>query len=268
MAIPIKSPDEIDAMRAAGRVLWRILGEVLNLCRLGTSSRDLNAAAHNAIRAAGAEPILLGYTQHGLPPFPGASCICINEEALHAPPSPRILRAGDIVTVDIALRIGGWCADAARSSIVPGDPGAAPPGATPESIGRLLGATRRAIDAAIAAMAPGARWSAVAQAVGAIASSDGFSLIPAYSGHGIGRVLHEPPRAWSARHPDPDRPERDFILRPGMVVTVEPILTSGRPETIVLDDGWTVLTADRAPVCHEERTIAITRGGPVVLTAP
>lgn len=255
-------------MRAAGRTLWAILDQVRSRCIPGESSQRLGAIAHAAILESGSEPIMEGYAPHGAAPFPGAACICINEEAIHAPPSPRILRPGDIVTIDLAIRHGGWCADAARSVIVPGDSGAAPPGTSPGAVSRLLNAARRAADDAALAMVPGAKWSAVASVAQAIAASQGCTLIPGFHGHGIGRALHEPPHAWSAQRGPPEALAPDFVLRPGMVLTIEPILTLSRPDTILLDDRWTVLTADRSPACHEERTVAVTRRGPFVLTAP
>ncbi len=255
-------------MRAAGQTLWAILDQVLSRCVAGESSQRLGAVARAAIIENGAEPIMEGYAPHGASPFPGAACICINEEAIHAPPSPRILRPGDMVTIDIAIRHGGWCADAARSVIVPGEPAAAPPGSSPTAVARLLNTARRAADEAALAMLPGVRWSTVAAVAQGIAAAEGLTLIPGYNGHGIGRALHEPPRAWSAQHDLPIAQAPDFVLRPGMVLTIEPILTLGRPDTILLDDGWTLLTADRSPVCHEERTVAVTRRGPLILTAP
>jgi methionyl aminopeptidase len=262
-------------MRAAGRELWKILDALLALCIPGRSSMDLRREAHRRILASGAEPILLGYTQGGLPPFPGPVCICINEEVVHAPPSARVLRPGDVVTIDLAIRAGGWCADAARSIVVTAEPLAgraqAHSGAQHDQAARLVAAAQNAADAGVAAMQAGARWSSVADAMGRVAADAGLVLIPGYSGHGIGRELHELPRAWSLRPAPPDgpgNPNPDFTLRPGMVLTLEPILTTGRAETILLDDGWTVLTADRAIVAHEERTVAITRSGPLVLTAP
>jgi methionyl aminopeptidase len=124
---------------------------------------------------------------------------------------------------------------------------------------------RQAVKEACAAMTSGARWSSIVAILESWAERGGWRLAPSFPGHGIGRSLHEPPKAWTA--PDGERAPRDFVLRPGMVLTLEPIAVLGEPEIIGLDDGWTVVTKDRAWACHEERMIAITRGGPRTLTA-
>ncbi len=253
MAIPIKTPGEIAAMRSSGRLAWSIIEEVAKGCRVGVTSRELDALARQCIARAGAEPLLLGYTSADNVPFPGASCICINEEVVHAVPSDRIVREGDVVTIDVAVRdTAGWCADAATSLIV---------GANPRA-DRLVQLGKHVLNAAIAAASPGVRWSQVAtaakQAVG-----DGFTLVPGYCGHGIGRSMHEHPRACFGSV----KPADDFRLLPGMVITLEPIVVEGNPELVTLDDGWTVVTANRAWAVHEERTIAITRTGAQLLTA-
>ncbi|MFM9995253.1 MAG: type I methionyl aminopeptidase [Phycisphaerales bacterium] len=268
MAIPIKSPRDIDAIRRSGRQLWSILDDAVREARAGMTTGAIDARICAAIRNAGAEPVLLGGRRGDGPPFPACCSITVNEEVVHGVPGARILRAGDVVTIDAALRLDGWCADAARATVI----GVAPDAST----AGLVRAAREALDAAIGAMTPGVAWSVAARAAARAARAAGVRLVSAYAGHGIGRRLHEPPeacflgpgsgRGWASG--------QDFILRPGMVLAVEPIVTEGLgggssdPELIGTDDGWTVLARDRSRACHEERTVAVTRGGPVVLTAP
>lgn len=267
MPIHLKSPGEIAAMRRAGEAAWSLIESALARARPGDTTAEVAARLASDIAAIGAEPILQGRSAGAGPPFPACCCICVNEEALHGIPGPRILRDGDVISVDLALRLDGWCADAASAAIV----GRAQPG-----LSARLAAARAVVDAGIATMTPGARWSAVARAAEEAAASAGLRLAAGYAGHGIGRDLHEPPAAplwhpWTG--PEAVRVQ-DFALRPGMVLTIEPVLILGgrsgsgsdRPELVELDDGFTVVTGDRAPACHEERTVAVTREGPVVLT--
>jgi methionyl aminopeptidase len=250
MPIPLKSPRDIDQMRRAGAMLRRVLDEAVAQARPGTRTRDLDALIAARIREAGAEPIA---QKSG---FPGAASITINEEAAHAPPGARMLRDGDAVSIDAALRFDGWCADAARAIAV----GEAP--------SPLTNAAQSAFAATLSAMHPGRRWSAAVQAAASVATAHACRIVPNYSGHGIGRELHELPAAPYISDTPSQTRDWDFTLRPGMVLTVEPILVQGRPDLLTLDDGWTVVTADRSWAAHEERTIAITRNGALDLTAP
>ena len=252
MAIPIKSPADIEGMRRAGALLWRILEDCLLHARAQATTSSIESLIASRIVEAGADPVM---RTGG---FPGAASITVNEEVAHAPPGPRRLREGDLVTIDASLRLDGWCADAARAFAV-GDP-------TPQA-SRLLGAVRASMESVIAAIRPGVRWSQVARAV---LPPPGGSVIREYAGHGIGRALQEPPAAPFLPNSSGQMPSagQDFVLRPGMVLTVEPVLALGRPEVLGLDDAWTVVTADRSAAAHEERTVAVIRGGALVLTAP
>lgn len=255
MAIPIKSPRDLDAMRRAGGLLADILRDAAGLVRPGTTTAEINAAVRARIEGAGAEPVMLAAG------FPGAASITIDEEASHAPPGPRVLRDGQVVSVDAALRLDGWCADAARVLIV---------GESARSDrARLAAAARGAVRAGVAAAGPGVRWSAVCRAVADEAARAGCRVVPDCPGHGIGRLLHEPPEASFAEVASGQQGSgcQDFVLRPGMVLTIEPVLVLGRPDTVVLDDAWTVVTADRSAAAHEEETVAVTGTGVSVLTA-
>jgi methionyl aminopeptidase len=267
-------------MRPAGRTAWQVLQTLLDAARPGVTTAELDALARAELQALGASPLFLNYRQVQSPPFPACICVSINEEAAHGVPGPRILRPGDLISIDLGLGLAGWCADAARSAVVGGDD------VSPASAA-VAGAAASAVQAGIRAIGPGVLWSEIVAAVRRSASSSGFSLVRGVPGHGIGRLLHEPPEASLDLTP-PDQPDGaptnpklhrtaaipdwasrppDFTLRPGMVLTIEPILTPGSGRLVGLDDGWTVLTADRQPAAQEERTVAVTRSGPLVLTA-
>jgi methionyl aminopeptidase len=258
MAIPIKTPGEIAAMRSSGRLAWMIVQAVAAACRPGVTTRELDELARKIITERGLHPLLLGYKSTDGVEFPGAACVCVNEEVVHAVPSDRILRDGDVVTVDIAIRdAAGWCADAAVTVAVGGEGHRAKP---------LVQLGRAALAAAIGRAGPGAMWSQVAKAAASVVEKSGAALVAGYCGHGIGRVMHEQPRLCFGA---PIAANQDVRLEPGMVVTVEPIVVEGPPaEMVTLDDSWTVVTANRAWAAHEERTVAITRRGCEVLTAP
>lgn len=249
-------------MRRAGAVLWEILQSARDKVRPGVTSAELEAEIDDAITRAGAKPVMRGYRgQRGdAPPFPGSACICINEEAVHAVPGPRILRDGDLATIDCALQFDGWCADAAVGVVV----GSAPRPVEP----RLLAAVEDVISACIDAVAPGRRWSEIAGVAHAAAGRHDCWLLTEFAGHGIGRTLHESPTvAFERPGQSAAAGGLDFILRPGMVFTIEPVLVPGRTRVLGLDDGWTIVTADRLPAVHEERTVAVNRRGVSVLTA-
>jgi methionyl aminopeptidase len=228
------------------------------------TTADLERLIGAAFARTGAEPLLPGHRTGDGAAFPACVSICVNEEVVHGVPGPRILRGGDIITIDTAARLAGWCADAARSMVVGAPAGEADRG--------LPQAALACLDAGLSAMQPRVAWSDVARAVADAAARQGVVLATGYAGHGIGCDLHEAPEAWLGTGPDGSTGQ-DFVLRPGMVLTLEPIVMEGRgtgngvgPELLVLDDGWTVLARDRRWACHEERTVAITRGGPEVLT--
>jgi methionyl aminopeptidase len=266
MAIWLRSPAEIDRMRRAGALLAEILREGAERFTPGITTREVDALIQHRIRSAGAEPVMLNYRgqRSEAPPFPGAAAICINEEVVHCPPGPRIVREGDIATIDCALSLDGWCADAAVTVAV---------GETEPGRAKLASGAGRVLEEAIAAVGPGVWWSSIAATARRAAEAEGLWLLPDFSGHGIGSALHEPPCA-AFELPQIGRTASgvrspgglDFLLRPGMTFTIEPVLVPGRTRVLGLDDGWTTVTADRSPAAHEERTIAVTRAGIQVLT--
>lgn len=260
MAIPIRSPAEIDAIARAAEACASILRLVASRCVVDAVTDELDALADAEIARIGAEAIFKGYRAgDGRAPFTGCMCVSINEELVHGVPGERLVRPGDVVSLDLGLKLGGWCADCAITVLI--DPVSPANRALHHDVLRVL-------ESAVGAMAPGALWSEVVHGCAHLAGDLGLRLIEPYAGHGVGRDLHEPPRApLLNRDAGALAPEQDFVLRPGMVLTVEPIGIRGTGETIGADDGWTVLARDRAIGCHEERMVAIVRGGNRALTA-
>jgi methionyl aminopeptidase len=233
-------------------------------CEPGATTREVADRAEQLILARKATPILRGYAHADAPvgaqgtrDFPAAACTCVNEEVVHAVPSMRILRPGDVATIDVALEYAGWCVDSAWSVVVGGL-------AHPNSARALalVRASQAVLAHSLALARPGVRWSTIAESGARVARDMGCTLVQGYCGHGIGRSLHESPRL-AFTSTDWARPGEDFVLRPGMVLCVEPILVEGvAPASLtLLDDGWTVLTDDARWTAHEERCVAITRTG-------
>lgn len=226
----------------------------LAACRPGVTTASIADAVRGALLKLGASPAFEGYRPSGAPaPFPGPACVSVNEEALHAPPGERVLAPGDLVTVDVGAELDGWFGDVAESRCLEG---------ANEQARRLLRASRRAVAAAVLAAQPGARWSAVARGVRASLAAEGLMALAGYCGHGIGRALHEPPRAGYDARP---ATRADFLLLPGMVLTVEPVVGAPPGAVACAPDGWTIRIADGSPACHVERVVAITRRGPRIL---
>lgn len=261
MAIPIRSPREIDAISRSAECCARVLKEVAARCVPGAITADLDRVAERAIRSAGARPIFRGYGATATrPAFTGSMCVSINEELVHGVPGERLVRPGDVVSLDVGLELDGWCADCATTVLVDT--------VDPKSE-RLRRDVLDVLHAAMVAMHPGVRWSQVVAGAGRVAAERGIRLVEPYAGHGVGRSLHEPPRAplLNATAGSVLPESEDFVLRPGMVLTLEPIGVRGSGGTVTAPDGWTVLASDRAIGCHEERMVAIVRGGCRALTS-
>ncbi len=253
--IELKTPGEIAAIRAAGRVVAAILAAVREKVAPGANSADLDALARDLIADAGAVPSFLGYHPRFAPtPYPAVICASVNDAIVHAIPGPEPLAPGDLLSVDLAVHLDGWCADAAISVIV-GNP------ADPRDLA-LIDATNRALAAGIAAAQPGARLGDVAHAIGTTGRAAGFGLLADHGGHGVGRSMHEQPYV-----PNEGRAGRGLILRPGLVLAIEPMLLAGGDGYRQDRDGWTLRTADGSRAAHAEHTIAVTEDGPQVLTA-
>jgi len=245
-----KSPDEVDKMRVAGRIVAATIDAVLGAVRPGVSTADLDAVAEGFIREREATPSFKGYRG-----FPASICASLNDEVVHGIPSPkRILKEGDVLSLDFGAIWEGYHADSAVTVFV-----GEPPSAEAE---KLVLVTEEALEAGISQIRPGGRLSDISHAVQQVVEGAGFSVVREYVGHGIGRNLHEDPQI-----PNYGLPGRGPELRPGLVVAVEPMVTMGDWRTRVLADDWTVVTADGSLAAHSEHTIAVTEDGREVLTA-
>lgn len=254
--IILKSREEIERMRQAGRIVVRAHRAARSLLRPGTTPRELEEAVERVLGSAGAEPVFrkLG----GRHPFPAACCVSVNEEVTHGVPGNRQLRAGDLVSLDVGCRWQGWCSDAAWTySVGPAD---AESDALLQTGGNLL---RRAIE--LLGDPEVGTWRDVVTRLRNFVRDRHLRLVEGFPGHGIGRELHEDPQVPLSVGGVGNR--ADFRLRPGLVFTIEPILTDGNAQTRVGPDGWSVVTADGRPAAHFEWTVALTESGPDLLTA-
>jgi methionyl aminopeptidase len=254
--IELKTPGELEAMRAAGGLVAATLAAVIKETRPGVSTADLDAVAEQTIREAGAVPSFLGY--HG---YPASICASVNEQIVHGiPNAAHVLADGDLISVDCGAILEGWHGDAAVTI---------PVGSVSAGDLALSAACEAALHAGIAAVQPGGRLSdishAVQRACEAAGEQDGveYGIVAEYGGHGIGTSMHMDPFL-----PNFGEPGQGPRLVPGMALAVEPMLTAGDPETRELDDGWTVVTADGSRAVHWEHSVAITEDGPQILTLP
>ncbi|MFD7454485.1 type I methionyl aminopeptidase [Kitasatospora sp. NPDC059827] len=254
--VELKSDAALDAMREAGRVVANALAAVQREAAAGVSLLELDEAARGVLTAAGATSPFLGYRPAFAPvPFPAVICASVNDAVVHGVPDGYRLRDGDLVSIDCGAVLDGWCGDSAVSFTV------GP--ARPEDA-ELIDATRRALEAGIAAAVVGNRIGDIAHAVGSVARSGRYGLLDGYGGHGIGRRMHEDPHV-----PNEGRPGRGYPLRPGLVLAIEPMLTAGGRDDYDTDpDGWTLRTTDGSRAAHIEHTVAVTEDGPRILTLP
>jgi methionyl aminopeptidase len=246
--LSINEPEELEALRAAGAVVRRVLEAMKREVRPGVTTAQLDAIgaavmAENGARSAPATVYK----------FPGSNCISLNEEAVHGVPGQRELRPGDLLKLDVTIEKDGFMADAAET---------VPVGEVTPEAQRLIACARRAFEKAMLVARAGFRVSEIGRAVEREVRRDGFSVIRELGGHGIGRTIHEQPRI--PNYPDPEARE---LLTEGLVIAVEPIIAAGSGRTILAEDGWTMKTADRRPTAHYEHTIVVTRGAPILLTA-
>jgi methionyl aminopeptidase len=248
-------------MRQAGRITSAALAAVREAAAVGVRLDALDAVAAEVIAAAGAEALFLGYQpSSAVSPYPAVACISVNDAVVHGIPGRYALRPGDLVSVDCGARYRGWSGDAAVSFVV----GEHPDPTVARRDEALIATTQAALDAGIAAAQPGARLGDVAHAIGRVARTAGYGLMESHGGHGIGREMHEAPHV-----PNEGRPGRGLVLRPGLVLALEPMLISGGTDAYRTDpDGWTLRTADGSRAAHIEHTVAVTENGPEVLTEP
>lgn len=246
-AITRKTAAEIALMRRAGAIVAEIHDLVQEAAVPGASTAELNAIAERCIQRHGAASNFKGY--HG---FPSVICISLDSEVVHGIPGDREIKEGMLVSIDAGAIWQGWHADGARSFVV-GE-------ASPEAR-RLVGVTREALDAGIAAARPGATIEEISGAVEDVALRAGYGIVRPYVGHGIGRAMHEAPQV-----PNYRTGRKSLTLAEGHCLAIEPMLTLGSPEVGVMDDEWTVVTIDGSLAAHWEDSIAIVAGGSSILT--
>jgi methionyl aminopeptidase len=256
MAIRLKSRDEIDAMRRAGRIVRQVHNRMRELCQPGVTTQALDEAAYHLITDAGAQGLFKNYpTYRPGEGFPANLCISVNEEVVHGIAGPREIQDGDIVGVDCGVKIDGWCGDAATTI---------PVGQVARETQNLCEVTEHVLNLAIENIKPGRKWSQVARLMQKYAESHGMSVVREFVGHGIGTKMHEDPKV--PNFVSRDLLKNDIELREGLVIAIEPMCNLGSREVLTLDDGWTVVTADGKPSAHYEHTVAVTREGAEVLT--
>ena len=249
--IPIKSAREIDKMRLACRTASEVLEQVVDLVRPGISTKEVDQAAADLMAEAGVQSAFLGY-RLGHRVFPGNICISLNDEIVHGIGSQRRIQYGDIVKLDIGVVQEGWVGDTAFTVAV---------GMIDDRTERLLRVTETALRRAIDIMHEGVRLGDVCSTIEEIATREGFSVVREFVGHGVGRKLHEEPQV-----PNYGRRGSGPRLKAGMTLAIEPMINSGTAAVKLLDDGWTVCTADGMPSAHFEHTVLITREEPEILT--
>ncbi len=243
-----KRADEIERMREAGRILGACLAHLAEQTRPGITPLDLDREAETFIRDHRCAPGFIGYNG-----YPNSLCVSINNEVVHGIPTDRVIEEGDLVSLDCGLILEGWWADSGLS-ICAGEPDA--------EVRRLLDVTEEALRRGIEAARPGGFLGDIGHAVQSHVEAAGFSVVRQYVGHGIGRNMHEAPQV-----PNYGRPGTGNLIKPGLVIAIEPMVNAGGAETRVLEDGWTVVTVDGRRSCYFEHTVAITEAGPEVLTA-
>jgi methionyl aminopeptidase len=254
--IELKTPEQIDEMRPANRLVAQCLIEVSKMVRPGITTGELDAIVERMFEERGAKPLFKGYP--GKVPFPAVTCISVNEEVVHGIPGGRVLKDGDIVTVDTGCNLNGWCGDSAITL---------PVGKIKPEVQRLVDVAWGTLDLAIELLHQRGRyrkWSQIAARMEKYVVDAGFSVVEQFVGHGIGRTMHEEPqvpnfktRNWS---------KHDFWLDAGLVLAVEPMVNMGTKDVRVRSDHWTVETADGLPSVHVEHTLALDAHGCEILT--
>jgi methionyl aminopeptidase len=258
--IQYKTPEQVQLMRSAGLIVADALDAVRAVLAPGLSTADLDRVANEVIVGRGATPSFLNY---GHPPYPATLCVSVNEEVVHGIPGNRVLRAGDVVSVDCGAILAGWHGDSAFTAVVPGTAEEAD-GRSPEQVKSdqdLIDTTEESMWRGIAAIVAGDRLNAIGVAVEDFVG-DHFGLVEDYGGHGIGTEMHQEPHVLNYRTRD-----RGPKLKAGICLAIEPMLTAGDPDTKVLKDDWTVATVDGGHAAHWEHSVALLEDGLWVLTA-
>ena len=245
--IVCKSPGEIEKMRAANALVADVLAQLAAVVAPGVTTRDLDTLAERLVREGGAEPAFKGYRG-----YPATLCASVNEQVVHSIPSKRQLVEGDIVSLDMGVKLSGFFGDSAVT---------VPVGRVSDDAAQLLRVTQEALDHGISQVRVGGRISDIGHAIQEHVERHGFSVVREFVGHGIGAALHEEPQI--ANYGEPGRGPR---LAEGMTLAIEPMVNLGRPSVKMLADGWTAVTRDGSLSAHFEHTVAVTKMGPLILT--
>jgi methionyl aminopeptidase len=245
--VTLKSAREIEAMRRSGKITAKVLTGLMKAVRPGIETADLDRMAERGIRDAGGVPTFKGYNG-----FTGSICASVNDEVVHGIPGSRVLRDGDLLSIDIGTTLDGYVSDSAVT---------VPVGAISQAAQRLLAVTQECLTIGIGQMKPGKRLGDIGAAVQTHAERHGYGVVRELVGHGVGRAMHEEPQV-----PNYGEAGTGLELRPGLVLAIEPMITQGSPKIRILKDGWTVVTADGKLAAHFEHTIAVTGDGPKILT--
>ena len=249
--VEIKTPEQIDRMRAAGLLVGQTLELLRAAVRPGITTKELDALAEDNIRRGGGIPSFLGY---GRPPFPATICASVNDEVVHGIPGDRALQDGDVISIDCGAIVDGWHGDAAITVAV---------GAVPDEVAELLRITEESLWRGIGAARLGGRVTDISHAIETYLRGEGdYGILEDFTGHGIGSQLHQPPNV-----PNYGRAGRGPKLVQGLALAVEPMVTLGGKDTWVYDDDWTIATTDGTWAAHFEHTFTLTANGPWVLTA-
>ncbi len=246
--IHLKSAREIELMKASGQIVGQILDELSERVKPGVTTWDLDAYAEKRCEEFNVKPAFKGYQG-----FPGTLCVSVNEEIVHGIPSrSKVLKEGDVIGVDFGVIKNGWYGDSARTFAV---------GKIDEPIQKLLDVTQKALELGIEQASPGNRLFDIGHVIQNYVEGFGFSVVREFVGHGIGKALHEDPQV-----PNYGPKGKGMVLKAGMVIAIEPMINQGTADAVVLEDGWTAVTADRSVSAHFEHTVAITEQGPQILT--
>ncbi len=245
--IVLKSPDEIEKMRKSNLIVAEILAIIKEAARPGVATIELERLCEGELKKRKVRPAFKGYRG-----YPYCLCVSVNEEVVHGMPSKRVLKQGDILSVDVGIEHDGYYGDAAVT---------APIGRISDEAGRLIDAAMASLERGIEKARVGNRLFDISYAVQSYVEENGFSVVRAFVGHGIGRELHEPPQV-----PNFGTPGKGIRLKAGMVLAIEPMINAGGSEVVILDDGWTAVTKDGSLSAHFEHTVAITKNGPYVLS--
>ena len=252
----LKSKSEIEIMREANLIVSQVLSELEDMVAPGVTTADLDRKASSLTEKLGAKSAFLGYPSpsEGVGPFPGVICASLNDAIVHGVPNDVELKEGDIISIDYGCEYKGFFGDSARTM---------PVGKISDKSNQLLDVTKAALDAGIEECQAGKRIGDISNAVQRVVDKSGFGIVREFVGHGIGRAMHEPPHV-----PNFGRAGQGRVLKPGLVIAIEPMVTVGSFETKLLEDGWTAVTRDGSLSAHFEHSVAITEEGPYVLSRP